>query len=94
MHVNETKYSGTIPFINNSYSHTLPHETLLILIKTRRTCFIFLNGTQVLTFHIYLQLSDHIRLTWGFLFLSLVITLDVVQSIVTLKKKLPEFSGV
>lgn len=48
----------------------------------------------MLTFQICLQLSDHCRLTGDFLFLSLVITLDVVQSIVTLKKKLPVFSGV
>ncbi len=42
----------------------------------------------MLTFQIRLQLSDHRRLTGCvFLFLSLVITLDVVQSIVTLKKK-------
>ena len=80
----ETK-SGNIPFfnINNSFPHTQSHETMLILIKTRRTCFILLNRTQVLTFQIHLLLSDHYRI---FLLLSLV-----NQSVVTLKEELPAF---
>lgn len=84
---------GISLFINNSFPAP-SHETLLILIKTRRTCFIFVNRTQVLTLQIRFQFSDHRRLTGRLLFLSLVITFNVVQSIATLKKKLPVFPGV
>lgn len=75
-----------ITFINNSFPHTQSHETLLILIRTRRICFIFLDRTSA-------DLSDSFTALWppvSFLVFGHISLLYVV----TLKKKLPVFSYV
>lgn len=37
---------GNTPLINNSFPHTESRGTSLILLRIRRTCFIFINGTD------------------------------------------------
>lgn len=76
MCVNEKSNSGYIPLINNSFPQS--YEISLILIKTRRAGFICLNGTQVLTFKIPLQLSDHRRLTVLLFFVCLWLYLSML----------------